>query len=90
MDPTFARDMSEKLPDDLLIDDVNKFLQLNLFQNFNNAGAPSQIGAVLRLINMDMNNQLSSANKTVGEDVEMKSINQESNTKFGMTSGNQN
>ena len=41
MDPTFARDMSEKLPDDLLIDDVNKFLQLNLFQNFNNAGAPS-------------------------------------------------
>ena len=41
MDPTFARDMSEKLPDDLLTDDVNKFLQLNLFQNFNNAGAPS-------------------------------------------------
>ena len=41
MDPTFARDISEKLPDDLLIADVNNFLQLNLFQNFNNAGAPS-------------------------------------------------
>ena len=89
MDPTFARDMSEKLPGDLLIDDVNKFLQLSLFQNFNNAGAPSQIGAVLRLINMDMNNQLSGTSKIVGEDVEMKSIDQEINTKFGMTNGNQ-
>ena len=89
MDPTFARDMSEKLPGDLLTDDVNKFLQTYLFQNFNNAAAPSQIGAVLRLINMDMNNQLSGTSKVVGEDVEMKSINQEISTKFGKTNGNQ-